>query len=200
MEECFNLDIRKLHRDGYLKSGMRGSSKWSRKGEEIAFIDWRVTKGKGNLRLLYTVTRPDGEKKEYNYTAPISWTKCNFGGERPWFLCPNTNCRKRVAKLYKPPGEELFLCRHCYNLNYSSSQESGDEMARLRRKLRKLYRKLDGKWEGMMYSQIPEKPKHMHWDTYRGITDKINWLEWKLVEEFKRKAAKLTGEFNRLSS
>jgi hypothetical protein len=28
-----------------------------------------------------------------------------------------------VSKLYMPPGERYFLCRHCYGLAYSSSQE-----------------------------------------------------------------------------
>jgi hypothetical protein len=32
---------------------------------------------------------------------PVSWTRCNFGGVRPWFKC---DCGKRVAKLYKSLG------------------------------------------------------------------------------------------------
>jgi hypothetical protein len=199
VEECLNLDIRRLHRDGHLKPGAYLTWAWERGEENKATIGIKVKKQA--VRLEYTVTRPDGEKKDYNYSVSISRTSCNFGGERPWFICPgvvnNVVCNRRVAKLYKPPGGDLFLCRHCYNLNYSSSQESGDEMARMRRKLRKLYRKLDSKWEGMAYSYTPEKPKHMHWDTYREITNEINLLERELVKEFERKAAKLIGGFNR---
>ncbi|MGZ4883611.1 MAG: hypothetical protein ACXV2A_06930 [Halobacteriota archaeon] len=33
---------------------------------------------------------------------------------------------RRVAKLYKPPREERFARRHCWNLTYRSSNASGD--------------------------------------------------------------------------
>ena len=44
---------------------------------------------------------------------PVEWTRCTFGGRRPWFIC---SCGKRVAKLY---GGGIFIgCRHCYNMIY----------------------------------------------------------------------------------
>jgi hypothetical protein len=48
------------------------------------------------------------------------YTRCNYGGERRWLLCPR--CFKRVAKLYRPPGEVLFACRRCHQLTYRSVQ------------------------------------------------------------------------------
>jgi hypothetical protein len=33
-------------------------------------------------------------------------------------------CGRRVGKLYLPPGGKYFGCRHCYNLTYTSSNES----------------------------------------------------------------------------
>jgi len=32
-------------------------------------------------------------------------------------------CRRRVAKLYLPPGGKCFGCRHCYNRTYESCKE-----------------------------------------------------------------------------
>jgi len=61
-------------------------------------------------------------------TIQITTTKCNYGGERVWFLCPS--CNKRVGTIYRRPLAGLFLCRHCLNLTYDlrkyhrSSQES----------------------------------------------------------------------------
>lgn len=43
-------------------------------------------------------------------------TKCNYGGDRVWFLCPT--CDRRVGTLYRQPLNILFLCRHCHNLTY----------------------------------------------------------------------------------
>lgn len=44
------------------------------------------------------------------------WTRCNFGGRRPWFIC--TFCEKRVGKLYEILGG--IACRTCANLAYAS--------------------------------------------------------------------------------
>lgn len=46
----------------------------------------------------------------------LTKTKCNYGGERVWFLCPA--CSKRVGTIYRRPLTDLFLCRHCLNLTY----------------------------------------------------------------------------------
>lgn len=43
-------------------------------------------------------------------------TKCNYGGLRKWFVCPQ--CGRRVGALYRKPLLTKFLCRHCQNLTY----------------------------------------------------------------------------------
>jgi hypothetical protein len=54
-------------------------------------------------------------------TNPLfSYTRCNYGGDRRWLLCPR--CFKRVAKLYRPLDEVLFACRQCHQLTYRSAQ------------------------------------------------------------------------------
>jgi len=51
----------------------------------------------------------------------------NFGGWQYWFICQlNRNgaaYRKRIAKIYLPPGGKYFGCRHCYNLTYECQKE-----------------------------------------------------------------------------
>ncbi len=49
---------------------------------------------------------------------PLSWTRCAFGGLRPWFLCPGAGCGRRVAILYGPTLP--LLCRACRGLTYAS--------------------------------------------------------------------------------
>jgi len=43
-------------------------------------------------------------------------TRCNYGGLRAWFVCPQ--CNRRVGVLYRKPLLTHFLCRHCQNLSY----------------------------------------------------------------------------------
>jgi hypothetical protein len=90
----------------------------------------------------------------------LSWTACNFGGERPWFVCPRAECGRRVAVLYGPG--RYFLCRHCYDLVYESQRESG--MYRALHKAQAIRKRLGG--SANMMEPFPEKPKGMHWSTY----------------------------------
>lgn len=123
--QCRQIDIYTFNRELDLKPGTiaNGTISWPpRWNEKSATISWQVKDEK--LRLYYTVSRPSGKERDYDYSCKITWTKCNFGGKRPWLLCPNTNCGRRVAKIYKPPGKEVFLCRHCWDLTYQSCQDS----------------------------------------------------------------------------
>ncbi len=52
----------------------------------------------------------------------ITSTKCHFGNERLWFVCPA--CKRRVATLYKPPTKDILLCRKCHDLKYLKSRYS----------------------------------------------------------------------------
>ena len=64
---------------------------------------------------------------QVNYRVELTTTPCNFAGKRYWFICPlvvdGIPCRRRVGKLYLPPGEIYFGCRKCYNLTYRSCKE-----------------------------------------------------------------------------
>src|SRR5829696_7809844 len=42
------------------------------------------------------------EWEDVKEPVSLEWTPCNFGGERPWFLCPGAGCGRRVAVLYGP--------------------------------------------------------------------------------------------------
>ena len=58
----------------------------------------------------------------------LQTTETNFGGQRWWFACPlivdGGECKRRVGKLYLPPGARRFGCRKCHDLTYRSSQAS----------------------------------------------------------------------------
>jgi hypothetical protein len=107
----------------------------------------------------------------------LTWTACNFGGERPWFICPGAGCGRRVAVLYGPG--RYFLCRHCYDLVYESHRENG--MYRALHKAQSIRKRLGG--SANMMEPFPEKPKGMHWTTY----DRLWWKHQEAgMEQFAR--------------
>ncbi|HZB09726.1 MAG TPA: hypothetical protein VE525_11520 [Rubrobacter sp.] len=101
-----------------------------------------------------------GEWEDVREPVHLSWTACNFGGERPWFICPGAGCGRRVAVLYG--SGRYFLCRHCYDLVYESQRE--DKMHRALRRAQKIRMLLGG--SANMMEPFPEKPKGIHHDTY----------------------------------
>jgi hypothetical protein len=162
VEECHSLDVRYLHRDGLLKPGYSFSLRWSRAGREtgsiggVAFRDQVV--------LLYRHRRGLArEWEEVQEAVPLVWTPCNFGGERPWFICPRAGCGRRVAVLYGPG--RYFLCRHCYCLVYESQRDN--KMYRALHSAQDIRRRLGG--SANMMDSFPERPKGMHWQTYERL-------------------------------
>lgn len=78
-------------------------------------------------RFHYTQTdNSSGEKKDFNHKYPLIKTPCHFGNYRYWFECSvfksGVYCGRRVGVLYK--DGDLFACRHCYELTYSSRNEN----------------------------------------------------------------------------
>lgn len=85
----------------------------------------------------------------------LTRTKCHFGGERVWFLCPR--CEGRIGVLYP------VVCRCCMKLSYQSEHES--VLDRKYRKAFKVRSKL-GQKRGGLSVPFPPKPKRMRWHTY----------------------------------
>lgn len=80
--------------------------------EELLSLDVRALK-RGGL-IAPGQERLDG-------VAPLVWTSCNFGGSRPWFVCPG--CGRRAAILYEDHQQDRPLCRLCLDLAYPSQNE-----------------------------------------------------------------------------
>lgn len=115
----------------------------------------------------YPIVTEGGDNEEWENVeepVPIVWAPCNFGGARPWFVCPGIvngiSCRRRVGKLYG--SGRYFLCRQCYRLAYQSQREQPHERAL--RRANNIRMRLGG-GPGVL-SPFPEKPKGMHWRSY----------------------------------
>ncbi|KYC40008.1 hypothetical protein WA1_29050 [Scytonema hofmannii PCC 7110] len=54
------------------------------------------------------------------FVVKLTWYQCNYGGLRPWILCPK--CGKKVGVLYLKLSK--LACRGCQRLTYAMSQTS----------------------------------------------------------------------------
>jgi hypothetical protein len=167
-EETHSVDVRYLHREGLLEPGRWFSLRWSRAGRETGSIRGVVDGSARPEQVLLLYRHRSGPRTEWedvHEPVALEWTGCNFGGERPWFVCPGLGCGRRAAILY---GEgRYFLCRHCYDLVYESQREN--QMTRALRRAQAIRERLGG--SANMTKPFPEKPKGMHWRTY----ERLSW-------------------------
>lgn len=90
----------------------------------------------------------------------ITWTACNIGGHRPWFICPR--CGDRRAILYKV---REFGCRVCSSLYYATQRAgSSRRLSTHVETMQNIRTSLGG--VASITSPFPDKPKGMHWRTY----------------------------------
>jgi hypothetical protein len=91
------------------------------------------------------------------------------------------HCGRRVGKLFL--GGKYFLCRHCYNVAYTSQSEAHYD--RMLRRANKLCMSLGGK-PGTAYWIAP-KPKGMWERTYQWMRFEIEWCEEEADRAFIRR-------------
>ena len=94
-DECHSVDVRYLHREGLLTPGHWFSLRWSRAGRETGSIPCAVIGDEKPERVILTYRHRSGsggEWEDVREPVPLTWTACNFGGERPWFICPGAGC------------------------------------------------------------------------------------------------------------
>ncbi len=164
-EDGLAMSLSKLFRDRLFRPGCAwgGSLVWTNAttGERVGSIGYEANLGQesGRVRLRYTTTRWDGERRESDYWISLTTTSQPFGGRRWWFVCPRTG--RRAAKLYLPSGAFTFAARQAYKLAYRGLREAPHDRA-----LRRAF-KLRGKLgaDGGIGDYVP-KPKWMRWRTY----------------------------------
>jgi len=121
------LSIFALKRDKFIRSWEYSQSStltWSRNWEPNGSIGIHIEKDDfvWTLRVKFTQTDREGEKKSHDYTIFLESTPCHFwGGRRWWFLCP---CKSnRCAKLYLQ-SNGVFASRETLDLTYESKNQS----------------------------------------------------------------------------
>src|SRR5690348_3832049 len=112
VEECRVLDLTDLARQGAFKPWHTGVLRWLRGHTEIASAGYIVEPdhtGSLTLRVSY---RRVARGEHVDLPIALEATPLHFGGRRWWGRCPlavgGRACRRRVAKLYLPPGAGYF--------------------------------------------------------------------------------------------
>jgi hypothetical protein len=126
VEDCLSLDADRWMREGILKARLErwGSWRWTYHSGNSFGVNYGVqTLDMDNprVRLSYSWTlNGQGELQSADYHVRLTTTRPRFGGLRWWFICPllvnGQACNRRVGKLYLPPPDRYFGCRHCYHL------------------------------------------------------------------------------------
>ena len=178
VEACLVIDVNRLLQQRALRSGVCTTINWSsvgELGETVHDASIGVEATPHGIALRYTVTGYDGNRTELDYTVVVVWTRCHFGGRRPYFICPGVvnevSCMRLVAKLYKPPAGQYFLCRHCHNLTYYGCNESGDVHFTARRRAKRAARKLGITDPEDVYTM--DRPKGMHKRTFQKLRQDV---------------------------
>lgn len=172
-EATKSLDINWLSRNGYLVPACYTLT-WRQEEEQVGSIGMRAQQCA--IVLDYRWRQFDGEWESVNEQVHLVSTPCNYGGQRPWFMCPG--CWRRVGKLFA--AGKYFLCRHCYHLPYESQREDG--YYRLLRKVQKIRIRLGG--SSNLIDPFPPKPKGMHEKTYRRLEREADEAECNLDAGF----------------
>jgi hypothetical protein len=172
------LDIRYMRRAGFFQltpgTTYQGSLEWSYRGKPSGNISVIVQGTEAayppEIVLDYSVkTQSETTWTPVRERITIETTECHYGGERPWFLCPQ--CFSRRAVLFSVDGR--FRCRECHDIVYSSTRETADD--RVFRRALALQKRLGGHKHGTVFD--PEsKPSNMHWSTYGRICNELDDL------------------------
>lgn len=161
VDDYRQIDLAWLKRENGLVAGITGNIHWSRGGNRIATVGYRVEVG--GLRLIYRCRSEGDEWTSVNELIPFALTEANYGGRRHWFACPN--CRRHCRILY---GGPQFRCRCCRGLRYESQYEP--HFSRATSQAHKLRERMGH--IGSLDDPFPPKPKGMHWSTYRRLEAK----------------------------
>lgn len=169
VEDCLSIDSRTMARSNSLIDGAAGTWVWRNGENEIISSIGYLHQG-GVLALQYAI---DGQAIQQHIR--VTFTPCNYGKHRYWFLCPNHDCGKRIAKLYLANG--LFHCRHCHKLNYQIQQCPKRYVAKLN--MQRMRIKLG--WP-LDRDQVPfinkvYKPLNKNQKTFQTMVDKHNEYE-----------------------
>ncbi len=117
---CYNLDIRRLVREGWLVPNTQFQWVWRQRPGNLRGVIRVLVRERLLVLAYFYKFKPGQQDKIVRDRIPLAWTTGHHGGCRVWFQCPR--CARRAAMLYQVGG--AFLCRRCHGLVYLSQYAS----------------------------------------------------------------------------
>jgi hypothetical protein len=159
VESALSLDVRRLQRERLLYPGNTFTCAWASHGHPVARVTVTVAVDEvvlewqgGAQRVALAFTQ---RYRLPNHRGPSTWV---------WFACPQADCRRRVAALYRGDSGN-FACRTCRGLNYRSVQE-----VLWRRSIRQVLRvRQRAGGDRSILSPLPARPPGMSASRYRRL-------------------------------
>ena len=110
-EQSLAFDVRQVARKGLLRPGAFAWQWTSNYGEKVGSVGVRVVDDAQRMILTYQWTPHGNEPRTVECSFLINCTPCNYGGSRPWLLCPS--CGRRCAVVYFGAPGGRYACRRC---------------------------------------------------------------------------------------
>lgn len=208
VSECRTVEVSALNDEGLLEPDSAGLLEWRRNDDLVAALRWEragphrddVDGDQRVIEISYaTIDARSGETRRNEGTVPIETTSCNFGGERPWFRCPD--CSERVGGLHCPPAGERFRCRECHGLAYESTRATRNPQKRAKLRYERIHEKLHPDFEShhpSLGTFHVTKPNQMHWDTYEELRADLREAHDDWIRAAMARHARMHGRFERL--
>jgi hypothetical protein len=178
------LDAREVRRRGWPASGAR----WDYR-DVLLVIEFELDDE--FVRYRWLLGADDIGGPESVHKVGLDATACNYGGRRPWLLCPE--CERRVANLYAgvlPP----LRCRECAGMRYESCS-----VPKVRRRLDRaagIRERLGG--EPSLLEPFPPRPTGMHRTTYERLRDEVQEAEGAYLLAIENRAQAMKRRLDRL--
>ena len=170
------LEVAAWQRAGALEYSARTRWQWATpKG--IAAVAHSMSE-EGRLTLHYSSLQA-GRWYKKMLVVKVEWSPCNYGGRRPWFLCPVEGCSRRATVLY---GVEDFRCRRCCKMSYESQRVAPQDRALWR--AQHLRERMGASVNVSL--PLPPKPKGMHSWTYTKLCIRVLAAELRAAGEVHR--------------
>jgi hypothetical protein len=190
VESCLALSVSELWRKGALAPGASGTLTWERDGDAQASIAFRADAEA--LILCYHVEHP-AAPREIEQRVGLSSVPGTYGGTRVYFLCPGSECGRRVSMLYFARG--AFLCRQCHGLAYECQRE--DVSRRALRRADKFRARLSGpRWSAFALTPVT-RPRGMWRRTFGRLHGSAVGADAAANETYVANVAKMISKIDR---
>jgi hypothetical protein len=164
VESCLALDVDELRHAGVLALGVSGTLSWDSDHGALSL----AFRAEAEAIVLVYRTEHLAASEVIEQRIALAYSRAQFGGTRVYFVCPGSECRRRVSKLYFVRG--AFRCRNCHGLAYKSQAE--DKERRAQRRANKRRARLGSQRWVAGALPVTTRPKGMWRRTFARLQDR----------------------------